>query len=184
MSNMLLLTLQKCDIIYGNNIISKEQILRNYWEFLAKVTENKTRVSFSFRTGSVCFDAIAIVSMMLNALSFNSVSNDDIVASLKVNDLVIYKGQRYRWKGIENKDGMDMMVLEQDGRGKNGKSTSWVPYNRYKQSIKPYYGVSTVTDGRGIRGKGTNREDIISALLNIPLSEVPSVMDVSFVVTG
>lgn len=184
MNNMLLLTLQKCDIIYGNNIISKEQILRNYWEFLAKVTENKTRVSFSFRTGSVCFDAIAIVSMMLNALSFNSVSNDDIVASLKVNDLVIYKGQRYRWKGIENRDGMDMMVLEQDGRGKNGKSTSWVPYNRYKQSIKPYYGVSTVTDGRGIRGKGTNREDIISALLNIPLSEVPSVMDVSFVVVS
>lgn len=184
MSNMLLSTIQKCDIIYGNNIISKEIILRNYWEFLAKVTENQNRVSFSFRTGSVCFDAIAIVSMLLNVLTFNSISNDDIVASLQVNDLVIYKGQRYRWKGIDNKDGIDMMALEQDGRGKNGLSTFWVPYDRYKQYIKPYYGGSTVTDGRGIRGKGANREEFISELLNIPLSEVPSVMDVSFVIVS
>ncbi len=184
MSNMMLSTLQNCDILYGNNVISKELILQNYWEFLAKVTENQSRVSFSFRTASVCFDAIAVVSMMLNALSFNTVSNDDIVASLQINDLVIYKGQRYRWKGIEKKDGIDMMVLEQDGRGKNGLSTSWVPYNRYKQYIKPYYGVSTVTDGRGIRGKGVNREEFISKLLNIPISDVPSVMDVSFVIVS
>lgn len=92
MSNMMLSTLQNCDILYGNNVISKELILQNYWEFLAKVTENQSRVSFSFRTASVCFDAIAVVSMMLNALSFNTVSNDDIVASLQINDLVIYKG--------------------------------------------------------------------------------------------
>lgn len=184
MSNLLLSTLQKCDILYGNNIISKELILQNYWDFLAKVTENQNRVSFSFRTGSVCFDAIAVVSMMLNVLSFNTVSNDDTVASLQINDLVIFKGQRYRWKGIESKDGTDMMVLEQDGRGKNGPSTSWVPYDRYKQSINPYYGISTVTDGRGIRGKGANREELISELLNVPLSDVPSVMDVSFIIVS
>lgn len=184
MSNMLLSTLQRCDILYGNYIISKELILNNYWEFLAKVTEKQSRVSFAFRTVSVCFDAIAVVSMMLNALSFNTVSNDDTVASLQINDLVIYEGQRYRWKGIENKGETDMMVLEQDGRGKNGLSTICLPYDRYKQSITPYYGYSTVTDGRGIRGKGVNREEFISKLLNISLSDVPSFMDVSFIIVS
>lgn len=184
MSIILLTALEKCDILYGNSVISKEHIIRSYWQFLAKAANEENRVSFAFRTSSVCFDAIAIVAMLLNSITFNSISNDDVVASLQINDMVLYKGQRYRWKGIQIYDKIEMMVIEQDGRGKNGLSTTRMPYERNKQFIKPYLGDSSVTDGRGIRRSNSSREGLLAQLLNIPASEVPSVIEVSFAVVS
>lgn len=184
MSNVLTSILDKCDIIYDNHVISKEHILRSYWQFLTKVAEERERVSFSFRTSSVCFDAVALAAMLLSCFDFNSVSNDDVIASLQINDMVLYKGQRYRWKGIQNSDGVDMMVIEQDARGKNGASTTRMPYERFKHYIRPYLGDSTVTDGRGIKRTNSNRESILSQILNVPISEVPSVIEVSVAVVS
>lgn len=184
MNNNLHDALSKCEIQYGNCTVSKEHILQDYWAFLTKITEEQNRVSFSFRTSSICFDIIAIFSMAMSMLSFNDISNDDVVSSLECDDIVLYKGQRYRWKGITIDNGNEMIVLEQDGRGKNGPTTTIIPFNRNKHNIKPYYGESSITDGRGIRKKKTNREELLSLLLNIPVSEVPSVLDISFAVVS
>ena len=184
MNNLLLRALEKCDILYDTHVVSKEHVIRAYWDFLATMAQKEERISFAFRTCSPCFEAAAIVAMLLNGFAFNTVSNDDIVASLQIGDMVLYNGQRYRWKGLQLLDGIEMMVLEQDGRGRNGLSTTWVPYNSFKHSIKPYYGVSTVTDGRGIRRPNSNREMILSKLLNKPAVEIPSVLEVSFAVVA
>ena len=184
MKNALLSILEKCEIMYGSNIISKETIINHYWNFLAKTSEDNTRTSISFRTSSICFDAIAIISSILGAFTYTSMSNDDIIASLEINEMILYKGQRYRWKGISTTDDRQMMVMEQDGKGKNGLSTIWTPYEQNKQFVRPYNGSSKVTDGRGIKRKNTNREEFLSYILNIPVSEVPSVIDVSCVIVS
>ena len=185
MGNFLSTVLDKCNILYGDHLISKETILRSYWQFLSEVASKNERISFAFHTGSVCFEAVAILSTVLSCLKFNTISNDDILASLELNEIVLYKGQRYRWKGITvNDDGIETMVLEQDGTGKNGATTTRTPYQRNKQYVTPYNGTSTVTDGRGIRKRVTNREEVLAALLEIPPSEVPSVIEASTVIVA
>lgn len=185
MDHFLTTVLDKCNILYGDYLISKETVLRSYWQFLSEVASQNERNSFAFHTGSVCFEAIAILSTVLSCLKFNTISNDDILASLELNEIVLYKGQRYRWKGIHvNDDGIETMVLEQDGTGKNGATITRSPYHRNKQYVTPYNGSSTVTDGRGIRKKATNREELLAALLEIPTSEVPSVIEASAVIVA
>ena len=48
-------------------------------------------------------------------------TNDDIISALQIDDMVMYNGQRYRWKGTSVEYGRLCMVIEQDGKGKNGK---------------------------------------------------------------
>ncbi len=182
MNNILLSALEKCDILYGEHLISKETVLRCYWEFLSEVTYENKRVSFSFHTGSICFEIIAVISTVLSCLLFNDITNDDVLASLETDEIVLYKGQRYRWKGIKEYDSCEMMVLEQDGKGRNGATTTRIPYRHNKQFVKPYNGISTVTDGRGIRKKNTDREELLAELLGIPAFEVPSVVETSLII--
>lgn len=150
--------LNKCDIYYGGALISKEAIIEKYLAFFAKSLVSKERTTnFALHTGSVCFDVISVVAVALGCLSYNLSTNDDIISSLQPNDMVLFKGQRYRWKGTGFEYGSLCMILEQDGKGKNGKTTSYLPLDRNKHLIKPYYGDSQVTDGRGVKKRSTMR---------------------------
>ncbi len=53
-----------------------------------------------------------------------------------------------------------------------------------KSLIKPYYGTSVVTDGRGIRRKNNKRADFISHILGVETTDVPSVTGVSTVIVN
>lgn len=134
--------LNKCDIYYGGALISKEAIIEKYLAFFAKSLVSKERtINFALHTGSVCFDVISVVAVALGCLSYNLSTNDDIISSLQPNDMVLFKGQRYRWKGTGFEYGSLCMILQQDGKGKNGKTTSYLPLDRNKHLIKPYYPV-------------------------------------------
>lgn len=124
--------LDKCDIYYDDKIISKESIIRNYLSFFSKqFYENERKVSFSFHTGSICFDATALIAVIMGCLAFDISSNDDILNSLSVGDMVIYRGERYKWGGI-SVDSIGPFVneqcgiLTQDATGKNGISVNKV----------------------------------------------------------
>lgn len=115
--------LNKCDIYYGGALISKEAIIEKYLAFFAKSLVSKERtINFALHTGSVCFDVISVVAVALGCLSYNLSTNDDIISSLQPNDMVLFKGQRYRWKGTGFEYGSLCMILQQDGKGKNGKT--------------------------------------------------------------
>lgn len=177
--------LNKCDIYYGDALISKESIIEQYMKFFSNVLrEEEHSVSFALHTGSVCFDVIAIVAVALRGLSYSLSTNDDIISALRQGDMVIYKNQRYRWKGIEPLEGSQRMVLEQDAKGKNGKSRLLISLDRNKQLVKPYYGASALTDGRGVHKVKTNREEFLAHIFQIPTSEVPSLIDVSIVIVA
>ena len=177
--------LKKCDIYYGDALISKETIIEKYLTFFADslVSKEKT-VNFALHTGSLCFDVISVVAVALGCLSYNLSTNDDIISALKIDDMVMYNGRRYRWKGTSDEYGRLCMVIEQDGKGRNGKTINYLPLEKNKHLIKPYYGESQLTDGRGIRKRETNREDFLAFIFDVDVQEIPTQIDVSIVVVA
>lgn len=177
--------LNKCDIYYGDALVSKEAIIEKYLAFFADSLVSKERtVNFALHTGSVCFDVISIVAVALGCLSYNLSTNEDIISSLQTDDMILFKGQRYRWKGTKVDSGKLYMVIEQDGKGKNGKSVSYLPLEKNKHLIKPYYGESLITDGRGVKRRNTNREDFLAFAFDVDVAEIPTQIDVSIVIVA
>lgn len=181
----------KCDFLYDDLLLSKETIIRKYLSFFAKQFDPTERsVSFAFHTGSLCFDVVSVAALLIGCLAYEFSSNDDILSELQPGDMVLYNDERYRWGGItkmrmsRHSPTETYIVLSQDGKGKNGQSTNYLPYEQYKHLIKPYYGASSVTDGRGVRKDETNRTDFISSVLEIPESDVPTTLDLSVVVVA
>lgn len=183
--NALGMLLEKCDIYYGDALISKEDILRQYAKFFADSLLAQDRsISFALHTGSICFDIISVVAASIGVLTYNLDTNDDILAALNIGDMVMFRNERYRWKGTTTIGEELYIVLEQDGRGKNGPSQLSIPYERNKHTVKPYYGTSSKTDGRGVRRRKTNREDFFSCVYDISISDVPVEIDSSVVVVA
>lgn len=183
--------IEKCSIYYDDALISNEAIIEKYLRFFAKqFCSAKKTTSFAFHTGSLCFDIASIAALLIGCLSYGLSSNDDILRSLDIGDMVLYKGERYRWGGVEllsvNKGSSktDYIVLHQDAKGKNGPSIFKIPYERNKHLVKPYYGTSSVTDGRGLKREKNNRNDFIAFILGIPETDVPSTIDISVVVVA
>ncbi len=181
----------KCEFLYDDSLLSKETIIEKYLTFFARQFDPSERsVSFAFHTGSLCFDVVSVAALLIGCLSYEFASNDEILAELEVGDMVLYKGERYHWGGIEKRavspkePAKSFILLRQDAKGKNGGLLSSISYERNKHLIKPYYGSSSKTDGRGVRKDSTNRSDFISYILDIPFDEVPTALDFSVVVVA
>ena len=183
--------IEKCSIYYDDALISNEAIIKKYLHFFARqFCSAKKTTSFAFHTGSLCFDIASIAALLIGCLSYGLSSNDEILRSLDIDDMVLFRGERYRWGGIEllsvskGSPKSNYIILHQDAKGKNGPSTSKIPYERNKHLVKPYYGTSSVTDGRGLKRDRTNRNDFIAFILGIPETDVPSAIDISVVVVA
>lgn len=175
--------LEKCNIYFEDSLISKECIIEKYLSFFeTTMNAEKNTIGFALHTGSICFDAIAVAAIGIGCLSYNFSTNDDVISSLELDEMVMYNNSRYRWKGKEKRGEILYLVLEQDGVGKDGPTKRLLPYEKYKHNIKPYYGQSKKTDGRGVKRLETNRESFLSYLFNIPASDIPAQIDISVVV--
>ncbi len=184
-NNLISTILNKCDIYYEDALISRESIVERYIEFFDKVIVGETHsVNFALHTGSICFDVISVIAVTLGCLSYNLWTNEDIILHLQIGDMVIYENKRYWWKGLEDINGIKYMALGQDAKGKNGESIRKVSFKRYKHLVKPYYGTSLLTDGRGVRKPKTNREEFLSYIFDMPIADVPSVINVAVVIVS
>ena len=132
----------KCDFYYGDSLLSKETIIAKYLRFFAGQFDPSERsVCFAFHTGSLCFDVVSVAALMIGCLAYEFSSNDEILANLEPGDMVLYKGERYRWCGIEKMSLMrgapseEYIILSQDAKGKNGPSQLNLPYARNKHLI-------------------------------------------------
>jgi len=167
--------------------LSRDELIKDYARFLAEgFFGEKRSILFGLHTGSLCFDAMSVIFAVFRCvlIEMNSDQREDI--EFKEGDIVVYKGQRYKWRGIEEKDFGDRepkkyILLHQDARGKNGTSTNYVPLGM-RNLIKPYYGTSKRTDGIGLRKRRSNREAFLAFLYGIPQNEVPTVINQSVVV--
>lgn len=184
-NNLISVMLDKCDIYYEDALVSKENIIERYIGFFDNIFVGETHsLNFALHTGSICFDIISVVAVTLGCLSYNLWTNDDIISRLQIDDMVMYENKRYRWKGLEDSNERKYMVLGQDAKGKNGESIRKVPFKRYKHLVKPYYGTSSLTDGRGVRKPKTNREEFLSHIFEIPIVDVPSLINVAVVIVS
>lgn len=180
--------ISKCEFFYDDLLISSEDIIKKYMMFFSsRFNTDQKILSFVFHTGSICFDVASIVAIMLTCFIYNLSSNEDILNSLEIGDMVLFGGERYRWNGIvKGLQGIDPSIeficIMQDGKGKNGKFTKYLPYQENKHKVKPYYGSSAVTDGRGIRKSKNNRNEFLAHVLNVSEYDVPSALDISVVV--
>jgi hypothetical protein len=175
----------RCEIYFEDSLISKERILKKYAEFFASaLSGGEHAVSIALHTGSVCFNVLAYIVAALGCIRFDGTDPETIVASLNIGDMVLYKNKRYRWLGRENKFNQLFCKLEQDGVGKNGPETLYIPYEKNKHLLKPYRGESNITDGRGIKKTNANRADFISYLFGNDARDIPSITEVSTVVVA
>jgi len=173
------------DIIFEDSLISREAILQEYANFLlSPVIHRKRSSSVVLHTGSVCFDVVTLVAATVACVLMDDTDPYEMIQELNVGDLVLYKSQRHRWLGLEIRDGVQYFVLEQDGRGRSGSITSWLPLEENKALIKPYHGSSEVTDGRGIRRKKSNRLDFISWITEKEPGDIPGITGVSVVIVA
>lgn len=176
---------EQCDIYYKNICISREPIVRDFLRFFSKAfNQSEKRVSFSLNTGSVVFDMVAVVATVISSLGYNENTNDNIIDSFSVGDIVIYDGKRYTWNGIVEQYNNTYISLGYDNGKINGKGTRQILYEKNKYAVKAYHGKSKVTDGRGIRNKKSNREDFFSYIYDVRKVDVPSAIDASFVVVA
>ena len=174
--------INECEIFYNEENLSTQTVLVDYLKFMSEqYSSEEKNISFALHTGSLCFDIIVIVTSVISSLAYNKNSNEDIISGLAINDMVVYKNERYKWKGIEDYNGNQMMVLEKENK-KYGNSQKYVPFEKFKHMVSIYNGTSHTTDGRGIRKKKTDREDFFSFLYDVPKSEIPSAIDASFAV--
>ena len=93
---------EKCEFLYDDALLSREKIIEKYLIFFAKQFNPEERsVSFAFHTGSLCFNVVSVAALMIGCLAYEFSSNDEILAELEPGDMVLYKGERYRWSGVE-----------------------------------------------------------------------------------
>ena len=180
---------EKCDLIYYGQFISHELLLSNLTRFLDETSEEYSHnVGIILHTGSVLFDAIAVVYAALSDILLNETGGEDVVASLQPGDIVLYgvnKKERYRFEGIEiandwrtNKP-TRFAILKQPNKG--DRSGSRVSEDFWSRII-PYQGKSEIYDGRGIRKRGTERRDFFCEVLGYEKNEIPSYIDTSTVI--
>lgn len=177
--------IEQCEIFYGKEVMSEDTVLRDYTKFLTeKFFSEKREVLFTLHTGSVCFDVLSVLIASLDCIR-REMEAEGEEPDFQIDDIVVYKNTRYRWKGIQADPGKGIKgsycVLLQDAKGKNGPTTTYVKCEK-KNLIKPYYGSSVRTDGMGLRKKTSNREDFLSFLFDIPQDKLPSVVDESAIV--
>lgn len=177
--------LDNSDILYHDEIISKEKLVRAYASFISQTMGKRAHnLGLVLHPGSVCFDVLSITMAAIVNLISNETSSTEVVESLEVEDMVLYgkkKKERYVFKGIidgecfdKQQKGIRYAVLQQKNDTQNVSEGLW----RY---IVPYNGKSTRTDGRGIKKKGSLRDDFFVEVLGYSEEDVPGVIDTSSV---
>ena len=174
--------IEKCDILYNGEIISREELMKNFVHFLSKTIDNeKHNVGLVMHTGSICFDVVILTYASITNLVSNETTSQDIISSLEIGDYVLYSNERYVFEGI-----VDGKTINRDLAGKkyaklNQKDhINFVPEKLWRK-IEPYNGESKRLDGRGIKKKSTMREAFYKEVLEYPESEIPQLIDTSSV---
>lgn len=176
---------ENSDIFFEDSLISKEMLIRKYVDFFAtSILSKEHSTSVALHTGSMCFDIVSFLMSAIACISLDQTVSDEIVTSLSEGEMIIFKNERYRWRGLEDINGRLYMKLEQDGRGKNGLSTLKCLYESNKNLVKPYNGTSEITDGRGIRKHKSNRSEFISFITGKDESDIPGITGVSAVIVA
>ncbi|MEI7884382.1 MAG: DrmE family protein [Clostridia bacterium] len=175
--------IEKCDLLYNGELISKEYLMQVYAEFVTSTfNEGKHNVGVVLHTGSICFDIVSVIISALSVIYFCKTDVNDVIESLQIDDMVIYSRQRAVFKGVTIINNEEFIILEQVkmDHGYESICTIKVPI-KIASKISPYNGDSIRTDSRGIRRGNSIRIDFISSVFDMEKSKIPSVFYTSVV---
>ena len=180
LTDIMINSLNKYDVYYRDELLSKEHLLQAYAEFLASsFCKEKHNLQIVLHTGSKCFDIFTVLISALSNLVLNETTSGDVVCSLNLGDKVLYKKKRYHFGGIiENIGGLDgkFAILKVSDTDKTyAPEKLWI-------YIEPYYGSSEQMDGRGIKKGKSKRFDFINKVFNYDKTAISGVVDSSAVV--
>lgn len=172
--------LEKCVIRLDGEVISKEAISQSFLSFLSEVSaQHEHNIGIVLHTGSIIFDALAVLWAAISSMLANETSPEDLVRSLRAGeDLVEYANYgRCRFEGIFEENGMIKALLIQNNQTRDSYH---VPASLWSK-ITPYQGKATKLDGRGARSGKAKRKKFYTEVLNVKERDIPSVTDVSTV---
>lgn len=170
----------KCDILLDDCVISREELMGNYWKYLSQtIGARKHNTGMTLHTGSDCFDAMTIAYAALFCHLENELTPSLLVESLNAGDSVICGEKRrepWIFHGIETEgEGRRMAVLV------NGANKWKVPEDRWR-FISPDSRNIRSSDGRGLRRKDYSlRNEFLKYVLDMEATSVVSTPDASCV---
>ena len=164
---------ETCDIYYDNELISREHLIKIFTNFIS-VTINQDTHNYGLilHTGSICFDIVLIFAAVFGNILLDETNPDEIIKSLKIGDIVLYKGSRYTFKGLEKRI-FKTKEVEYINLETSESLRTLLPYENYKHFLQPYYGDSFRMDGRGIRNDKDIRRVFINEMLGINMENIP-----------
>lgn len=175
--------IENCSLLLDGKIFSKEVLMKTFSDFLLTTTEKESHnVGYVLHTGSVCFDALALVYSAITCLCYSDARAWDVIFSLNEGDRVLYgdkKKTRYVFKGFakfREAPGVKYIRL-----WKSDSESTCVPQSLWGR-VTPYYGTSKVMDGRGLRTKYNIRELFYTNVLGFSRKKIPTVLNVSVVI--
>ena len=169
-------------------VISKELLMHAYYQFLSETIEKDCHnVNIVLHTGSICFDVMLLSYVAITDIFYNQNDSLEIVRSLFPGDKVIYRGQRYLFKGFVKEVGdksISSLQIEEDGeyvvlQQQNGWRA--VPKD-YWRKILPYQGSASSLDGRGLRKNNGIRNLFFLNVLDVKEEDIPGLIKVSTVI--
>lgn len=167
--------LDKCEIRLEGQVISEELLLQSFVKFLNNSIDSTYHTGIVLHTGSVCFDALAIVWAAFVAIVGNNIDVEQIIRSLEIGSVVLYENERGEFQGFETEKGEERAVIGQ-GNGKR-KLIGKIGWSK----IVPYQGDSKRYDGRGIRTKNGVREKFLAEVLKCDIKDIPGITDTSVI---
>ena len=159
--------LSKCKIAIEGNVISNETLMKYFSGYLSTASEkDEHNTGFVLHTGSICFDALAIVHAAITCMIYNESDTDDIISSLRPGDLVLYtpdkRPVKAEFQGFYNLAGTAFrltdsseharyikLICKKKRRNRIEDEVTYVPKNKWNR-VAPYFGNSSNTDGRGM----------------------------------
>lgn len=165
--------LNKCDILFDGDLISKEKLLSMFTCFLCESSLQKHNTVIVLHTGSVCFDIILFIYAALNNILYGATTAYDYIDKMEPGTHVSYKDSEGdilyefqgliehtepdRWGRTQSLNEKRALLKTKDGR---------VVYVCQKEwgKIMPYYGEAKLGN-RGIRSTGEARNSFLRFIL-------------------
>ena len=178
--DLLVSTIDRCDIYLEKCLISEETVLKATLEFLTGTMEEKKHSSaFVLHTGSICYDTVAFVLCVLANIIFDENNAVEDAAALEKGTKVSYVKKLWKYEGLY--EGLDewcqgKYVL----RGDFGE-VKYVSENALSE-ILPYNGSAKNLGRKGVRTDKSKRLEFLKNVLKLKRNEIVAVPRISTVI--
>ena len=182
--------MDKCEIYYKNDLISREVVLVKEREFfLNSLDANKNTKNVFLGTGSELFDIVAFVCIVMTSLIMDKSNAETVKQELEEGDKVVYRNKRYVFGGFfaprkAKKEGS--FEFEQEPTGRyfcliREQGRTYIPIENINQ-VSPYNGNSKRLDGMGLGRSVSKRVQFLTEIANLNSVDVAAISQISAVV--